>query len=86
LHPVKNQHPDMGIAFKNRTLILDKALFTPSQMDGMMLQSYHSVVLRKLFAVFCDKLSLHHLLIPWLNKSISYQRLFRKAYLVRLPI
>jgi len=86
LHPVKNQHPGMGIAFKNKTLLSDKASFTPNRKNGMTVQSFHSSVLRMLFAVFCDTKSIQHLLIPLFKKSISYNCLFRAAFLLRLPI
>ena len=58
----------MGIALKIRALILDNASFKPIRMNGMMMQSYHSVVLRKLFAVFCDTKSLHSVMIPTFKK------------------
>ena len=86
MHPVKNQHPGMGIAFKNKTLILDKASFSPNRKNGLMMQSFHSVVIRKLFAVYYSALSIHYVLIAYFKNSVLYNCLFRTAFLLRLPI
>ena len=86
MHLVKNQQPGMGITFKIRTLILDNASIKPIRMNGMMMQSYHSVVLRKLFADFCDTKSLQSVMISRFKNSNSYQCHFRTAFLLRMPM
>ena len=86
MHLVKNQLSGMEIAFKNKTLLSDKASFTPNRMTGITVQRFHSIAPRMLFAVFCDTNSSQHVLISCIENSISYKRLFRTAFLLRLPM